>query len=97
MMHAKNITKLAGHLALILSLLLSSTSFAEPRVPCEVAIQKCNNALLATEDELKITKQALGNCQKQREEADVANGGLPWYFWALAGAASVLIIEKVRQ
>lgn len=87
--------RLGGRLALILSLVATNLP-AEPKVPCETAIQKCNNVLLATEDELKITRQALDKCQKLREEADVANAGLPWYFWALAGAASVLILDKVR-
>lgn len=86
-------TKRAGLLVVTVSLLLNSTS-AFGRVPCEIAIEKCNNVLLATEDELKLTKQALDKCHEQQKEADVANAGLPWYFWALAGAASVLIIEK---
>jgi len=85
--------KLVGLLLLISSLTLK----AESRTSCETAIQKCNNALLATEAELNLMKQALKQQQDQLRDAAAERSALPWWAWTLIGAAGAITIQGLRK
>ena len=67
---------------------------AKPEVTCQVGIKECNNALLATTQELEYTRKLVNFYQNQAENPMTWESKVAWTVVGMA--AGVVLVRGLR-